>query len=187
MADGDDVFYGIDAEDRLAFVNPAWDQFAADNGARHLRSEAVISRSIWDFISDDTTRYLYREILKRVRAGHRARFAFRCDSPGRRRFLEMDARPIMEQGVGFYVRTLALEDRPPQPLLGAARETSGEILRMCSWCKRVPDGNAWIPVEAAAEKFRVFESPTLPLISHGICGECEEKMGAAAFSDVSEM
>jgi hypothetical protein len=176
MADRDDVFYGIDAEDRLAFVNPAWDEFAADNGARHLQSESVISRSIWEFISDDTTRLIYREILKRVRAGHPARFEFRCDSPERRRVLEMDARLITGSGVGFRVRTLSLEDRSPQPLLDAARKRSGEILRMCSWCKRVPDGSAWIPVEAAAEKLRVFASPSLPLISHGMCGECEEKM-----------
>jgi hypothetical protein len=88
----------------------------------------------------------------------------------------MDARPIMGNGVGFHVRTLSLEDRAPQPLLSEIRKPSGEILRMCSWCKRVPDGNAWISVEAAAEKFHTFESPCLPLISHGMCGECDEKM-----------
>jgi hypothetical protein len=139
MADGDDVFYGIDEQDRIAFVNPAWDEFAADNGARHLQSGSVISRSIWDFIADDGTRFLYREIFKRVRAGHPTRFEFRCDSPDRRRLLEMDARLIMGQGIGFRLRTLSLEDRPRQPLLGEARKLSGEILRMCSWCKRVPE------------------------------------------------
>jgi hypothetical protein len=179
MADGEDVSYGIDADDRLAFFSPAWDELAAENGARDLQSEKLISRSIWDFISDETTRHLYREIIMRVRAGHRARFGFRCDSPDRRLLMVVDARPIMGQGVGFRVKTLPLEERAPQPRSTEAGEPGEAIERMCSWCKRVPDGNAWIELEAAAEKFGIFESPVLPRISHGMCEECGKKILAA--------
>jgi hypothetical protein len=176
MADGDEVVYGIDAQDRVVFVNAAWDEYAAENGAPGLSAGGVISRSLWDFIADDTTRQLYREIIMRARAGRRPRFPFRCDSPDCRRYLEIDARLLEDRCVGFRVRTLALEQRTPQPLLDESRPRSQAVLRMCSWCKRIPYEGRWIEVEEAAEKLGLFESARLPMLSHGICEECDRRI-----------
>lgn len=178
MADGDEVVYGIDGEDRVVFVNRAWDEFAAGNGAANLASDGAISRSLWDFIVDDTTRQLYREILKRARAGRRSRFHFRCDSADCRRYLELDARLLDGGIVGFRVRTLALEKRAHQPLFDQERPRSQDVLRMCSWCKKIPYEGRWIEVEEAAEKLHLFESAALPMLSHGICEECESRIGS---------
>jgi hypothetical protein len=85
-----------------------------------------------------------------------------------------------------------LEGAVSPPLLAEAREPSGDVLLMCGWCKRVPVGGAWIDLGAAGEKYRVFESAGLPMISHGICSECKEKIKDAlragpSAADVSEM
>jgi hypothetical protein len=170
-----DVVYRIDAQDRIAFVNQEWDRFAAGNAAPDLQAPSILARSLWDFISDGTTRHLYRDILKRVRGGGRARFPFRCDGPDLRRFLEMDASPLEAGSVEFRVRTLSVEPRAFQPLLDGGAKRSGEMVRMCGWCKKVSvDG--WVEVEEAIALLKLFESAELPMLTHGICESCDARM-----------
>jgi hypothetical protein len=83
----------------------------------------------------------------------------------------MNVRLVDLNGVEFEVRTLALERRPPQPLLTTGRGLPGELLRMCSWCKKMPDGGGRMKIEEAVAKMRLFEEEALPHISHGICAE----------------
>ncbi len=170
------VVYRIDKQDKLLGANAEWDRFALENSAGNLVSDRIASQSLWDFISDTTTRFLYRDILKKVRAGHRVSFPFRCDSADCRRFLEMHAYLIEGGAVEFEVRTLALEKRPPQPVLDGGGRRTGDILRMCGWCKKMPDAGGWIEIEEAVAKMNLFESDVLPVISHGICEECDMKM-----------
>jgi len=176
MSDEDEVVYAIDAEDRLVSFSRAWDEAAAENGAPELASSALISRSLWDFIADDTTRHLYAEILKRVRTGHRVSFMLRCDSPDWRHRLELTAQRTDGLNVEFRVRTLALERRPAQVLLELGRPRTESFLRICSWCKRIPHESRWIEIEEAAEQLRIFESAGLPQLSHGICEDCERRI-----------
>ena len=60
---------------------------------------------------------------------------------------------------------------------------SDELLRMCSWCKRVPIAERqWVEVEVAVEQFALLHRPTTRVITHGICPECE----ATVFGIVKE-
>lgn len=170
------VVYRIDVHDKITSANREWDRFAIDNSSEHLVFERIASRSLWDFISDATTQLLYRDILERVRSGHRLSFPLRCDSADRRRFLEMHMQLVDHGAVEFEVRTLSLEIRPPQELLESGGRRTKAFLRMCSWCKRIPDGNDWIEIEEAVAKMRLFEADSLPMISHGMCEQCELKM-----------
>ena len=46
------------------------------------------------------------------------------------------------------------------------------MLRMCAWCRKIGDGDEWLPME---EYFSAkFDMRT----SHGVCPECAEKMRA---------
>lgn len=170
----DSVIYRIDGKDRITSANREWDRFALGNASEHLVSERVGSRSLWDFITDDTTRLLYRDMLKIVRSGREVSFPFRCDSAECRRFLEMHARKIDDDSVEFEVRTLAVEERPRQRLLENGGERTDAVLRMCGWCKKMPIGERWVEIEEAVAELGLFEASALPLISHGICAECEE-------------
>ncbi len=115
-------------------------------------------------------------MLQRVRCGHRVSFPFRCDSADYRRFLEMDVQLVESAAVEFEVRTLALEKRPPQALLKSGGNRTGTFLRMCSWCKKMPDASGWVEIEEAVSKMQLFDAVALPAISHGICEECDIKM-----------
>ena len=170
------VSYRIDKNDAIAFVNPEWDRFAISNSAEGLTGEKVISRSLWDFIGDLTTRHLYQEILARVRAGREVRFPFRCDSPDCRRFLEMQMRVTEGAGVEFQVLTLSIEPRPAMALLLQSQRRSEVMLNMCAWCKKIPIGDRWVEIEEAVAALQLFASAELPRVSHGICGACEQQM-----------
>lgn len=171
-----DVIYRIDAHDALISANAEWDRFAAENGTPVLAFDKIVSRPLWRYISDQTTRHLYETVLFRIRSGRTVRFPFRCDAPALRRFLEMEATPMERGGVEFRVRTLKTEPRPFMPLLDPSAPRDDSAVRMCAWCKKVAVGQAYFEVEEAVERLRLFDRPALPLITHGICPECDALM-----------
>ena len=183
MADGDTVVYRIDGNDKITFVNQEWDRFAAANAAESLVGEGSISNSVWNFISDETTQQIYRDMLKRIRSGRRIRFPFRCDAPDCRRRLEMNMSPLERGSIEFQVRTLALEKRPPQALLDIQQQRSSTLLRMCAWCKKVWSDGAWLEIEEAIVQMNLLDAPSLPMLTHTICEECDEQMAKTIDED----
>jgi len=61
----------IDDADRIVYVNDAWLAFAGENTAPQLTASVVLDQPIWGFIQGQETRYLYKQIFSRVRAGNR--------------------------------------------------------------------------------------------------------------------
>ena len=95
----------------------------------------------------------------------------------------MDIR-ITSQSSGRFVlfsARLRGEERREQfqPLLAAEAPRSKETLTMCGWCDRFLVGGEWVEVEEAAARLRLFELPSLPTISHGVCPDCTEMLLAA--------
>jgi len=176
MTDDAAVVYRVDALDRLAFVNDEWDRFAAANAGEACLSSKVVGRPLWDFVSDKTTRLLYRNMLTKVRGGGNVRFPLRCDSPDCRRYLEMEMGPAGFGAVEFTVRTAAVETRPGQALLDPASPRGEEFLRACGWCKKIEVGGLWYEAEVAVAKLGLFGARVLPLVTHGMCLECETDM-----------
>ena len=172
------VTYQIDGQGRILSVGPEWERFAHANHGAHLTGSTVRGRVLWDFISDPTTRALYRALVERLIAGvPEIRFTFRCDAPGERRLLEMQMRPLAEDRIEFQVTPVKGVDRPAIPLLDPTVARNGELLRMCSWCKRVPAGEAgWIDVEVAVQRIGWPQLQQIPAITHGICPTCEAQV-----------
>jgi hypothetical protein len=177
--DAGKVVYWIDERDEIVFVNAAWDRLAAANDCLELAGKRILSRSLWDFISDATTRQIYREIIARVRKGRRISFRLRCDAPDERLFMRIDASRAAAGAVRFEVVTLAAQPRAPESLLrGRAPEPSERSVLMCGWCKRVKVGSDWRELEEALPDLDVFECDSVPLLTHGICADCEQQMTA---------
>ena len=174
LSDSREFVYLVDATGTIRYVNEAWVDFAAENGASHLDIEAVTNTSLFDYIEDRTTRQLYDVLHNRVlKTRGPVRIPFRCDSPTRRRLMEMELR--MEDGlIGYHNRVLRLEERDPVPLWDPERARNGTPIRACGWCKKLPtpDGR-WLEAEDAIRELDLFESADLPPISHGICPACE--------------
>lgn len=176
------VVYTIDSNYSITSVGPEWDEFAIENEAENAVAERVRGRAIWEFISDETTRELYRMALERVSEwGQPISFPFRCDSPGMRRYLQMEISPL--DGGGWRLASTTYRETPREPveLLRARRESSDEPpLRMCSWCKRVnvPETDIWVEVEEAIRVLELFERELLPPITHGMCPSCYARIAA---------
>jgi hypothetical protein len=176
----DTIVYWVDRHDNLSYVNEAWDHFATQNDAPDISGEAVTGRSLWDFVSDTTTRQLYRDLMVRARAGNTLRFTFRCDGPRRRRRMEMTMAAARENAVEFRSRVLADAARGEVALLERGAPRDDELITLCSWCKRARSETAWVEVEEAVASWRLLERPALPMLTHGICESCLRELSAAA-------
>lgn len=170
-----DLCYQLNDHDEIVFVNEIWDAFARANDGEELVAPHVLGRRLWGFITDATTRQLYLDLLKRVRSGSRVRFQFRCDTPSRRRLLEMDVSQVSGT-TEFRTRVIWEEEREYQALLDPSRPASDEFLHMCAWCKKVDIGAEWADIEDAVSALRLFERPLLPQLTHGICQACYREM-----------
>ena len=50
------TIYKLNNKDQFIAVRGAWNEFAEANGGTELSENNILGRSIWDFITDDTTR-----------------------------------------------------------------------------------------------------------------------------------
>jgi len=177
MADFTEIFYLIDAQDRIVSVSPEWTPFAAHNDGPGLTPENVVDRSLWDFIEDDPTRELYQKVLARVRSGRATELTLRCDAPDRRRLIEMRVSPQTEGRVEFRTRLLAARERPQQPLTAKSTPRSGRRVMTCGWCNRVHAGaEEWLEVEEACARLHLAGEPEWPSPDHVVCPECFAKV-----------
>ncbi len=176
MPDALEIVYRVDARDEIVSVSESWDAFASANAGGPLTAREVVGHPLWDFVTDATTRQIYRQVLARIRSGGSVQFPFRCDSPACRRRLEMTVAATGDGGAEFRSRTLSLEDRSEQPLVGASATEGGGLLRVCGWCKQVDADGQWLEVEEAMVVLQLLERVVLPRITHGICPACHDRM-----------
>ena len=167
-----ELVYQVTAQDDIVFVNDAWDTFASLNHGAHLQSSQLVQRSLWDFISGATVQHLYRELLRQVRAGRSIQFSFRCDSATYRRVLSMHIEHLGDGAVQFCTNTLSEEARPAEPLLDPHTPRSSELVRMCSWCKKIWADECWVDIEDAVDSLRLFEHAPPPALTHSVCTDC---------------
>lgn len=171
------VRYRINANDEIVFVDEAWLRFAAANDVEARFMNSVIGRSLWDFISDRSTRDLYKQIIGRVRDGGVAQFTLRCDGPTCRRVLEMVIHACENGEIEFATSAQQLTDRDHVALLDHRAMHSEALLRSCAWCNRIDVGNSnWVEVEEATDRLRLFELDVTPTLTHGICDDCLKSM-----------
>lgn len=175
MADSEDIIYRVNDQDEIVFVNESWDRFAAANGGDAVSSSKVLHRRLWNFVVDATTREIYRLMLGRIRDGRCLQYTLRCDSPKCLRLLEMKVHCREDGTVEFHTHVVSEESRQPPDLTDKAAEL-GELLRVCSWCKKVYSGGTWMELEEAVDLMGFFHD-TLPLsMTHGICDGCLREM-----------
>lgn len=161
------VTYEIGHDDVIVSVGGAWNDFATANQTPAL-SSGVVGRSLWDFLSGPTPRQVYRDLLTRVRQGHRVQFPFRCDSLNCARHMAMLMTPLPDGAVRFET-TLVVAI----PILGLhGTEPLDPLVTVCSWCKRVAVGPDWLEPEAAVARFRLLDRDAPVRLTHGICPGC---------------
>jgi len=165
-----EIVYKINDLDELTYLSPGWDGFAAANDGPEVAAEKVLGRRLWEFISDETTLSLYREMVDQAHAGRHLEFRFRCDSPTSCRQMSMNIAKGADGQIQFISKTLREDERPAADLLDATLPRIGGLLKNCGWCKRMDIGaGLWSEIEEAANAFSLFERTSLPPLSHGMC------------------
>lgn len=170
------IKYSINAADEIVEVGGEWDIFAVENDSPpELFSGSILHRSFWDFVSGDALRHVYRRIMEQVRAGKTMDFSFRCDSPDLRRFLSLQMSPIADGGIEFVTETICTEARKYQNVFDINAPRTGQVIVACSWCNKLKSGvNTWQEPEDAICTLSLFETDTIPTLSHGMCNGCYE-------------
>lgn len=176
--------YTIDSGDRLASVDAAFRRFALENGWPEGAGTSILGRPVWSFVADAETRLLWGALLARCRSGHPVRVTIRCDAPAERRLLELRLESSPGGDVTIRSTTLAASPRVAQHVWSAAPAAGLPPVLACGWCKRLrAPGGRWLEVEEAAEELGLLRAPAPPLLSHGICPDCDrdvrEKAGLA--------
>lgn len=169
--------YTVNEDNILIDVGGSWSRFACDNDAPELQEPAPLGRSLFDFIGDRTTAQLYLQVLTQVRRRQRTQaFDIRCDGPTVRRFLRITFAPAPHGGVSVKSELLREESRDAVRLLDPAAARGGELLKSCSWCERVSIMGGWFEIEEAAARLRLFDAALLPVLTHGICADCLDRV-----------
>lgn len=172
--------YAIDEQDRLIKVDEGYYRFAEENGWSEAGTS--LGRSLWDYVAGDEMRKLQRMLVRRIRdeVGD-VELPFRCDGPGVRR--EMNVRIVARPGgrvVLFSARLRSEQPRDlPQLLLDPEAPRGEDVLEMCGWCDRFQVDGEWVQVEEAAKRLGLFDRTELPMLSHGICPDCQAMLLAA--------
>ena len=168
----------IDDADSIIHVNDAWLAFAQENDAPELTEDRVLNHSLWSFIVGQDTSYIYKQIFDRVRKGTKSPvIPFRCDAPDRRRFMEMHLSLLPDNAIQFLAVILHQEPRQSVDFLGTPVDRSGELVEICSWCKKVfiPE-LGWRELEEAIEPLNLFEPGSMPRMTHTICPTCYDSL-----------
>jgi hypothetical protein len=173
--------YCVDAADRITSVNKPWGEFAAENNASELLPDAVRGRPLWDFIANPEVRRLYEVLFRKVRKTRKpVTIPFRCDSPSRRRFMQLVVSPGLGDELEIVSRIIREDKRNTVALLDLAQPRSNKTLEICSWCKlvRLTDRH-WVEVEVALDLLGTSLGPTWPQLVQGICPECRTQLLAS--------
>ncbi len=180
VRDSAEVRYRINDRNTLVFVNDAW-LAEAQAAAPHLRlaSSPVLGQGLWDLMTDLSLQHLFDGLFHRLRTRQipKVTYRFRCDTPAARRLHHITITPLPDHSLEFQTSIVAVSERPSARLLDPAVPRSGDLLRICSWCKRllVPD-RGWLDMEDALRELPALDAGPLPTLTHGMCPRCEGTM-----------
>ena len=102
------TIYVVDLEGRITHVNQSWAQFASDNGAPLIATEASVRGvSIWETLPDRGAKDQVKNAMAALKSGRleHVRWEFPCSSPGEERVFLMQISPLRtaDQSLDGYV------------------------------------------------------------------------------------
>ena len=167
--------YVVDRQGVIIDVGPGWDRFAMQNDGAAACARYVLERPWTEFVTGAEVRLLFSRLIQSVREQQTPRTTtFRCDSPQVRRYMRMRIEPCPDECVEIETEIEREVPRNPVHLLERGMSRSGEFLSMCSWCSRIQVLDEWCEIDKAIERLHLFMEPSLPQLTHTICGKCVE-------------
>jgi len=166
------VVYELDEADAIRRVSGDWDAPEAPP------PQQVLGASLWDFVISPGVRWLYRQILANVRQNRTSvSFAYRCDTPTERRWMNMSVDPIDEVGgVRFRSEVQNTEPRAEKRTFTTGRS----MLLQCSICARIAasgtSNREWLEIEQLLRDHTVEIGPSPIRLAHAVCDSCSAEI-----------
>jgi hypothetical protein len=166
--------YQLDPQDTIEWVSEDWLAFARENGAAGLELKAVLGKQLWEFIADEPTRQLYRNVFTMVRATDQPKVVpFRCDSPTLRRFMRLEVRHRPSCGLDLKSILVRAEPCERQGLLDANTRLSNDRVTMCSCCKfLLIEPLGWLSLAEANRLQQLDREGKRPQVRYDVCPSC---------------
>ena len=170
--------YCLDEADVVVCVDSWWLAFAKENNAAGLNETAVVGKVVWEFIADEPTRMLYKEINHRVRSsGNPITVPIRCDSPTLKRYMQLSIGQHVDGQLLYESSLIRALAQPRQAVLDSKQKRSNAFLTMCSFCKRsLIEPSGWLEMENISLKLRMYEAHTVPELRYTVCPECANQL-----------
>lgn len=172
------VSYQTNSAGEVVHINDAWLSFARENDWP-IEINAILGQPIWRYIEHNEVKHLYRLLMDKAQRSHTTlKLPYRCDSPGARRYMQMELSFDQQQKhFNFDNLFLRIEKRVPLKLLDPKSHRNKTSLTICSWCKQVNiKENIWEEVEQAVTSLELFSVNKFPQLSHGVCPTCRLNM-----------
>jgi hypothetical protein len=178
---GPPTVYRVDRDNNLCYVNPTFLDFAADNEMQ-MDGSHLLGRSLWDFIADQHTVRLYRELLQQVRDEDRmVHFSYRCDSPDVKRFMHMVVTPVENDEVEFESWIRRVEPQNPKLVFEAKRVGRHKPIRVCSICRSVEtEPGEWTNVSDAFARGHIPAQEHRVSVIYKVCPTCVSTISSQA-------
>lgn len=164
--------YIIDNQYRIIKVHSNWDKFAKDNyGDISIMERNIIGKSIMEYIKGDSVKMWYESIIELAKnLKINITRPYRCDSPSKKRFMEMEIIPLENGNIlinHYLIREEEMRESENKPFSFNFTDERNIITR-CSICNRFLHKNRWIELEEAIKHFdfRVIQ------ITDIICNDC---------------
>lgn len=167
--------YRIDRNDVITHISPNWSAFARTNRwTTEPGADNIVGNVLWDFFQGDEIRHLFEQLFRKARSGTSIRpISFRCDSPQERRFLPLLIFPLADGPLEVASKIIRSEFRDAVSLLDNDAPKSGDLLKICSMCKKIAvDLQTWVEIEEGLQRLRLFEVEKMPRLTHGVCPDC---------------
>jgi hypothetical protein len=168
------VIFCLDPELIITYCNPAWDQFAIQNGGPELCRPMPVGRCVLDFIGGPDRGYFKKHYDHTLQQSEPWEREYECSSSDVYRKFQMRVLPMQSVRGLFVINSLIVEQAhqlsASPPLEEVYRRADGFIL-MCGSCRRTrrnsPGIDIWDWVPSFVEDFPARTT-------HGICAPCKE-------------
>ncbi|MEQ8785608.1 MAG: hypothetical protein RIC55_04885 [Pirellulaceae bacterium] len=167
--------YGLTSDLHIAYVNPAWDRFAAENAGEPAIGRSWNLGASWLDAIPEVLRQFFLDLLASSRAGkdslHPVSHDYECSSDETFRRFHMDVYPLRADAGYLIVNSLLVEEPHPNACkvssLNGYADSDG-VIHQCAHCRRVehqrvPSRWDFIP--------QWVKSPPQS-VSHSICPIC---------------
>jgi hypothetical protein len=192
------ISYWVDNQNIICKVDDAWDtNLDADNWTERASSRGVIGKNLLEFICDDITRMYVATMIESVRISSKTLTRpYRCDSPHKKRFMQMTISPAEAENGQLCVSHELLREEPlKRPVMfenateWISEKASHQIregraglaayLIRCSICNRLRDKKTDLWHETDSLPHWVVNIAKPIKIVYGVCTNCMDELKAS--------